>query len=519
MSNDPANQAEYEGILSPAERRFEQIRKTVGLYLGPLAFILLMLFPVDGVSPEAARLAAVLGLTLIWWICEPVPIPVTAILAPALCVVMGIAPAKELLASFGNPIIFLFMGGFMLAEAMMVHGLDRRIALGLLGIKWVGNSVPRVMLVFGAIAMGLSMWLSNTATTAMMAPIALGIVGEISGLMSRDGNNTEDTSIQHGKIATGIMLIMCYGASVGGIATPIGTPPNLIGIGMIQEQLSLDIGFIEWMLFALPATIVMFVVLFIVIYLMYCPKTARLAGLQEYLRGRRAGLGRWTLAQINCLIAFFVAVLLWVLPGLLALLPGEGVAQFADDYDRLMPEGIVAVLAASLLFLLPVNWRTGERTLTWKQAARIDWGTILLFGGGIALGKLAFDTGLAGNLGEWILKGTNVSGVGMITLMAIIFGIVVSETTSNTASATMVVPVAISVAHAAGVDPLAPALGACMGASFGFMLPVSTPPNAIAYGTGYVPITRMVKTGVIFDVIGAAIIWGTVMLTMQWRPF
>jgi len=498
-----------EGLVSAGEARFDRIRRQIGLWLGPLLFLFFMLFPVQGVSPEAARLAAVLSLTLVWWMCEPVPIPVTAILAPALCVILGISGAKELFASFGDPIVFLFIGGFILAEAMMVHGLDRRIALGLLGLRWVGNSVARVFLVFGAIAAFLSMWLSNTATTAMMCPIALGIVGEMGEMMDRQksGSSMGD----HRKLATGLMLILAYGASIGGLGTPIGTPPNLIGIGLIREQLGLDISFVNWMMFAVPAVIVMFLLLYVILLIMYRPKVNRIEGLKEYLVERRKGLGPWRRGQVNTLVAFFTAVVLWVMPGILALLPGDGPAALADKYDKLMPEGVVAVVAASLLFLMPINFKKAEFTLDWRQAVKIDWGTILLFGGGIALGKLAFSTGLAEHIGNGILKGTNVGSVGMITLMAILFGIVISETTSNTASATMVVPVAISVAQAAGVDPLAPALGACMGASFGFMLPVSTPPNAIVYGTGYVPITRMVRTGLIFDLVGSAVIWGTVM--------
>lgn len=500
-----------EGLLSPREQRFEHLRKMTGLWLGPLLFLFFMIFPVQGVSPEAARLAAVLSLTLVWWVCEPIPIPVTAILGPALCVVFGIAPAKELFAAFGDPIVFLFIGGFILAEAMMVHRLDRRIALGLLSLNWVGNSVARVTFVFGAIATFLSMWLSNTATTAMMVPIALGIVSEMREMMERQ--KTETVAADYAKMATGLMLILAYGASIGGIGTPIGTPPNLIGIGLIREHLNLDISFVKWMQFAVPATIVMFIILFIIIRLMYRTKINRVEGLAAYLQERKKSLGPWTRGQINTLIAFFTAVILWTLPGILALLPFEPVQQFRDQYRTLMPEGIVAVFAASLLFLLPTNFRQGEFTITWKEATKIDWGTILLFGGGIALGGLAFSTGLADNLGKSILQGTNVSSLGAITFLAIVFGIFISETTSNTASATMAIPVAISVANAAGVDPLAPALGACLGASFGFMLPVSTPPNAIVYGTGYVPITRMVRTGIIFDIIGAGVIWATVMLS------
>lgn len=512
MTLSPTSASE-EGLLSPGEERFDHVRRRIGLVLGPLLFILLMIFPVHGLTPAAANLAAVLALTLVWWMCEPVPIPVTAILAPALCVILGISGAKELFASFGDPIVFLFIGGFILAEAMMVHGLDRRIALGLLGLNWVGNSIARVFLVFGGIAAFLSMWLSNTATTAMMAPIALGIVGEMREMMTRTGD--EGSRADHRRMAIGLMLILAYGASIGGLGTPIGTPPNLIGIGLIRDQLQMRLSFVEWMTFAVPATLVMFIVLFGIIYWMYCPKAARIEGLKEYLAERKMALGPWHRAQWNVLIAFFTAVILWVLPGLLALLPGEGIAALAKRYDKVMPEGVVAVVAASLLFLLPVNLKENRFTLTWKDASRIDWGTILLFGGGIALGKLAFSTGLAEHLGTAILKGTSISSLGMITLMAIFFGIIVSETTSNTASATMVVPVAISVAQAAGVNPLAPALGACMGASFGFMLPVSTPPNAIVYGTGYVPITRMVRTGIIFDIAGAGVIWVTAMITAR----
>ena len=506
-----ADEIDPEGLLSPGEQRFETLRKITGLWLGPLVFLLLLIFPPGGLSPDAARLAPILALTLIWWMCEPVPIPVTAILAPALCVAFGVAPAKDLFASFGDPIVFLFIGGFVLAEAMMCHGLDRRIALGLLGLKWVGNSLPRVFFVFGGIATVLSMWLSNTATTAMMAPIAIGIVGEITTIMRRSENG-KDSSAQASRMATGLMLLLAYGASIGGLATPVGTPPNLIGIGMIREQLQVNLSFFGWMLFALPASLLMFAVLYLVIFRQYVAGGAAITGLQEYLASRRAGLGRWTAGQVNTLVAFGLAVVLWVLPGVIGLIPGASAEHIAKTYDKLLPEGVVAVLAASLLFLLPTSLHNPQPTLTWRQASRIDWGTILLFGGGIALGKLAFSTGLANKMGEAILHGTSVSSLGTITLMAIIFGILISETTSNTASATMVVPVAISVAHAAGINPLAPALGACMGASFGFMLPVSTPPNAIVYGTGYVPITRMVRTGVLFDVIGAGLIWCTVMI-------
>lgn len=477
--------------------------------MGPLFFILFLIWPVEGVSPEAARLAAILALTVTWWICEPVPIPVTALLAPTLCVVLGVGNAKEIFASFGNPIVFVFIGGFILAEAMMFHGLDRRIALSFLGSRLIGNSVPRILFGFGLIAIFLSLWLSNTATTAMLVPIAIGMISEIREVLSRQsGKIIEKNSL---RIGTAMMLLLAYAASIGGLGTPIGTPPNLIGIGMIEKTTGQSIGFFNWMMFAIPIVLFMYVVLFSIIVLLHRPEVKKLTGFQEFIKTRKGELGRWKRGEVNSLIAFGLAVILWVLPGILSMFSSPEIQKFADNYSKILPEGMIALLGACTLFILPVNWKKQEFTLTWERASRIDWGTIMLFGGGIALGDLTFSTGLAKKLGEGILLSTNVSGEAMITLLAIGLAIFVSETASNTASATMVIPVVISVSQGAGIDPVTPALGACLGASFGFMMPVSTPPNAIVYGTGMIPITKMIKTGIIFDIIGMFVIWIGVM--------
>lgn len=497
-------------VISVAEARFEKWRNTIGFFLGPLLFFALLLWPISGVSPEAAKLTAVLGLTIIWWICEPIPIPITALLAPTLCVLLGIADAKSLFASFGNPIVFVFVGGFILAEAMMVHGLDRRIALTFLGNKLVGNSVMKILFGFGFITAFLSMWLSNTATTAMLVPIAIGIIAEVrEGVSRQTGQPVSGKSL---RIGTALMLMLAYSASIGGLGTPIGTPPNLIGIGMIEKTIGKNISFFQWMLFAVPILVVMYIVLYFVIVILHKPEVKVLNGFQSYIHERKRDLGRMTRGEKNTLIAFGLAVVLWVLPGILSLFPFGPVEQFTDRYSKVLPEGMIALLGASTLFVLPVNWKHREFTLTWDKASKIDWGTILLFGGGIALGDLTFSTGLAKALGEGILLSTNISGEAMIILLAVALGILVSETASNTASATMVIPVVISVSQGAGVDPLGPALGACLGASYGFMLPVSTPPNAIVYGTGMVPITKMIKTGIVFDIIGMLVIWGGVLL-------
>lgn len=492
-------------VLSAGEERFEKWRKTIGLFLGPALLVLLILFPIEGLKPEAQRLAAVMSFVLVWWVCEPIPIPMTALLGPALCVVLGVADAKKLLAGFGDPIVFVFVGSFILAQAMMVHGLDRRVALTILGTRWVGNSTRRLIFAFGLVAAFLSMWLSNTATTAMLLPVALGILRELGDLEERRTGRLVD--IRRMNLSTGLMLMTAYAASVGGIGTPIGTPPNLIGIGMINTMAGKQISFVGWMTFALPLLTAMYLMLFVLILWLHPPEIRRMEGLSDYLVERRRALGPWSRGQINTLIAFGTAVLLWTAPAFLAMADGPE-AKAVKAYNQLMPEGVAALLAAGLLFVLPLNWGERRFTLTWEEASRIDWGTVFLFGSGIVIGSLAFSTGLAEAFGRTVVWVTGLSGAAGITLVAAFLGIIVSEATSNTASASMVIPVAIAVARQAGVDPVGPAMAACLGSSYGFMLPVSTAPNAMVYGTGMVPITRMVRAGLLFDAVGLLIIWG-----------
>jgi sodium-dependent dicarboxylate transporter 2/3/5 len=234
-------------------------------------------------------------------------------------------------------------------------------------------------------------------------------------------------------------------------------------------------------------------------------------GLRAYLRDERARLGPWTRGQVNTLIAFAVAVVLWVAPGLLqafAPVAAKPVVAFFGGKGQ-MPEAIVALLAALLLFALPVNLREGRFTLTWAEAVRIDWGVLLLFGSGMALGELMMskETRVAEALGNWAVAQTGAQSLWALTATMIVLAIVLSEATSNTASAVMLAPIAITVAQQMGVSPIPPALGVCLGASYGFMLPVSTAPNAIVFGSGLVPITRMMRAGILFDMIGAALIW------------
>ncbi|UCF77800.1 MAG: DASS family sodium-coupled anion symporter [Candidatus Eiseniibacteriota bacterium] len=493
-----------EEKITAAEERFERWRSTVGLFLGPVVGVAVLLLPMPGLTAEAHRLAGIIAWVIVWWVTEPIPIPVTALLGAVLCVLFGVASARTVFAPFADPIIYLFLGSFVLAQGMAVHGLDKRFAYQLMSIRWVGSSAGRLLFMFGAVAALISMWISNTATTAMMFPIGLGIVYTMSGMIAeKTAQHIDPHRLRYG---TGMMLMAAYAASAGGIGTPVGSPPNLIGLAMMERLLDVRISFFQWMLFAIPLLVVMYVLLFALMRVLHKPEVGQIEGGQDSVKQELFRLGRWTRGQKNVLAAFLVAVTLWVTPGFLALITGTE-APIYRSYGGRVPEAVAALTAATLLFVLPVNWRKREFTLTWKQATQIDWGTLLLFGGGLTLGSMMFNTGLADAVGRGLLGLSGAGSTWGLTFAAIWVSIIVSEATSNTASATMVVPVIISVAQTAGVNPIPPALGATLAASWGFMLPVSTPPNAIVYGSGMVPITKMIRAGVLFDIGGGILIW------------
>lgn len=494
----PADSTEV--ALSEAEQRWERRRKLAGVVLTPLAFAGAWLLA-GGMPAEGRALAGILAATGTLWITEPIPLPVTAILGVVLCVLLGVADAKTALAPFADPVIFLFIGSFMLARAMTLHRLDRRLALGFLSIGWIARHPARVLGGLGLMAAAGSMWISNTATAAMMLPIALGILGALRG--AAGGGELRDWPF-----SCGMMLIITYSASVGGIGTPVGSPPNLIAVGLVRSLAGVEISFLQWMALGVPMLLVMGAMGYGLLLFLHPPgqlSPQAADKLREHLRRDRAALGRWTVGEWNTLAAFGLAVAGWVLPGILGLVWGKENA-WVGWLDARLPEAVVALAAACLLFVLPVDLRRGQFTLTWQEAARIDWGTILLFGGGMSLGALMFRTGVAESMARGLLELTGADSLWMITALAIGMGIVLSETTSNTASATMLIPAVIALAQAAGVDPVPPALGACFGSSFGFMLPVSTPPNAIIYGSGLVSIRAMVRAGLLFDLAGFAII-------------
>lgn len=485
---------------------FDLWRQRISFIVGPLIFLLVLLFPLPSLSPPAHRLAAVVLWVVVWWIGEPIPLPMTALFGVILCVLLEITDIRTAFIPFADPVIFLFMGSFFLARSMTYHGLDFRLAIRVLSWKWVRRSPCRLLFMLGLVTTCLSMWISNTATTAMMYPIILGFIA----LLQKKGSELLPKSTSPSTpFATALLLMAGYASTVGGIGTPVGTPPNLIALAMLNKLAQIKISFFQWMLFALPLVIIMYLILFTFLYLFHqqgVEEIKRNLEETEVISNENHCRRSWTRGEKNTLAAFLFTVSLWVAPGLFIMISGED-SPISQFLSRRLPEAIAALIGSSLLFLLPVNWKKGQMTLNWKQAAEIDWGTLILFGGGLSLGDLMFKTGLASFVGQNLIKVTGSHSVWLLTLIGIYVTVLLTETTSNTASATMMVPIMISVAKASGLNPLPPALGSAFGASLAFMLPVSTPPNAIVYGSGLIPITKMIRAGFILSLTGGLIIW------------
>ena len=482
---------------SAALTSFDLWRNRLGFVFAPIAILLLWFMPFPSLSTEAHRLAAIASGVIILWFCESLPLAATALLGPSLCVAAGVTDAKSALAPFAHPVIFLFMGSFMIARSITIHGLGERLARYILSLALVRGNPARVILALGLLSACLSMWISNTATTAMLFPLAMAILAGWSTDQGRRGRN----ALTYG------LLMISYSSTLGGLATPIGTPPNIVGIALIKEACGIDISFAKWMLMIGPLSVVSWLVL----AYMLRPPRAVIDGISESDAAPPGRLGgKMSRAEINTVVVFCAAVALWLLPGVVALIAGKSgpLAEWAAWMRSHFPEAIVALLAACALFALPTGDPKHPRTLNWEDASRIDWGTILLFGGGLSMGGMAFDTGLAEALGQGIVSLTGVSSVIGLTGLCIFMASLLSETTSNTASANMAIPVAISVATAANVNPLLPALGACLGASCGFMLPISTPPNAVVYGSGKIPLMAMVRIGIFLDITVGLLMWG-----------
>lgn len=484
----------------------ERLRKLVGAVLGPLCALVLWFMPIDGLAEQAHHLLALMSMVAIWWITEPVPIPVTSLLGPTLCVAFGIVNVEEAYAKFANPMIFLFLGGFLLAKAMMVNGLDKRIAYGIMSMKWVGNSPKRIFLAIGLACILCSGWISNTATAAMMFPISLGLLEAIRKMMAKNGKVID---LANYKYATGLMLMTAYACSIGGVMTPIGTPPNIIMLGFVEQlaPTAPTVSFFQWMIWGIVAMTLYFILAYAVLWKMFPADVKHIEGAREFIRQSVNDLGKWTRAQKNTMIAFSTAFVLWVAPSVLTLIHGPH-SDIMTFYNSHFPEAIAAMIGGLLLFFLPVDIKKGQMTLSWKDGVEgIEWGTLLLFGGGLAMGAMMYSTGLSAWIGTGIKEflGGNPSEWAFVGVFCV-SALILSELTSHTASTNLIAPIAIGTAVSLGFSPIPVAVGIALSSSLGFMMPVSTPPNAIVYASGYIPITKMIKSGFYIDLVGISIV-------------
>jgi sodium-dependent dicarboxylate transporter 2/3/5 len=462
------------------------------ILLVALASLAVALAPIPALTPQAHRVMVVLVVAAGLWMTEALPVAITALLIPALAIVLGAADAKAAFAGFGDPIVFLFFGTFLLADASFEHGLNARLARNVLGSRWVSRSSGRLLWAVAFIGCAISAWVNNTATTALILPLALA--------SERIGSR---------KLMVGTLLMCAYGPSLGGLATPVGTAPNLIGLRLLEQATGERPSFAQWCLVFAPLAI-----LFTALSAWWLSLRARErvpaapraatdpAALERQAPGPAAAARvPWSPAERTLLWVFGIVVLLWITPGILAATPLAG-QPWVKAWQARLPEAAVPVLGAIALFLLPSGGKGGARILSAGAFRRIDWSTLLLFGGGLTLGSLMFESGLARLFGEAIFSVMPIDGMFGIVLAATTVAVVVSEMTSNTASAALVVPVVLALSQAAGVDPVKPALAATVGCSFGFMLPVSTPPNALVFATGRIRIPEMIANGAFLDLAG-----------------
>ncbi|MCY1057403.1 DASS family sodium-coupled anion symporter [Nannocystis sp. SCPEA4] len=479
-----------------ARSSFDVVRRKVGGVLAPLVFFGLLIAPLDLPGP-AHRLSAIFAATVVLWVCEVIPLGATALIAPALAVAMDVTPAAKAFAPFASPLIFLFLGGFMIALGLSEQGLDRRAALWLLARDWVRGSPARARMAVGIGAFACSMWISNTATTAMLIPVALGLCAAIRGAALSEDQPKFD------RYAEGTLLTLTYACSIGGIATPIGTAPNVIALDFLERQVGVQLDFFQWISFGLPTGLATLAIVLVYAERRFPAPVARLDRLTVEVKKQLDGLGPMSPGERRAAAVFLLAVTGWLLPSVLKVVLGAAhpVAAWAD---RCLQEGVVATLAGVLLCIVPGGRRRGEPVLPWDKAMRLDWSTLYLLGGGFSLGAMMFDTGLAEAVARGFLAIAGpIAGSPFGLLAASTFLVLwLTEVTSNVATTSMMVPVLIAIAQAAGIDPLPTILCVTMAASFAFTLPVSTPPNAIAYGTGLIKIQSMIRFGIVLDLLG-----------------
>lgn len=467
-------------------------RRLTGLLLMPPTFLLLLLLlPATGMSEPAARVAAVAVLMAGLWITEAIPIPATALLPIALLPLLGVMAVGKVTAAYANHLIYLFMGGFLIALAIEKWGLHRRMALHT--VRLVGDSPGRLVLGFMLATALLSAWISNTAASMMMVTMGLALLRQLS-------NGDQDRS---GPFGPALMLGIAYGASIGGVATLIGTPPNAILAGILESSHGISIGFMQWLAFGLPLSMVMLLFSWLYLTRLAFP----LGGVQlpfgaAMVEEELTRLGPMSRQERSVMIVFGLVVAGWLLRGLV------GMGDMVSD-------SVIAIAGALLLFFIPADLKRGHFLLDWDTAVKLPWDIIVLFGGGFALAAGFAESGLTIWLGERLDGLGGLSPILLLTLTVLLV-IFLTELTSNTATASMLLPVLGGFALAMEMSPLGLMVGAALAASFAFMLPVATPPNAIVFASRRVSIPEMARAGIWLNLLATGVVVAFVTWVLPW---
>lgn len=463
-----------------------------GLLAGAAAFVLMLLLPAPtGLSVEGWRTAATAVLMAVWWMTEAIPIPATAILPLGLFPALGVLDASDASTPYANELIFLFMGGFFLAVTMEKWGLHKRIALGIMA--FVGTSPNRLVLGFMLATAFLSMWISNTATTAMMLPIGIA-VGEMFKPQDHEGPY---------EFGIALMLGVAYASSIGGIATLIGTPPNAVLAGAASELLDREIGFVQWMGVGVPLAVVMLPLTWLLLTRVLYPAGNLSGDAEAIIDGERRALGRASRGERVTAAVFVLTALAWVLRSEKTF--GATTIPGIETWLPFVTDSTIAMTAAAVLFLIPVDWRSGDFALDWPTARKIPWGVLVLFGGGLSLARAMDQSGLATWIGSVVGA---LDALPVILIVGVVATLIVflTEVTSNTATATMAMPIMAGAAVGLGIEPLLLMTTAALSASMAFMLPVATPPNAIVFASGYITIPQMSRAGFLLNLLAIVLI-------------
>ncbi|MCB4823485.1 SLC13 family permease [Roseicella aerolata] len=473
----------------------------LGLLLGLGLFAaMLLLPPPEGMSPVAWRVAAVAVLMASWWVTEAIPIPATGLLPLILFPLLGIANIGQASAPYADPLIFLFLGGFLVALALERWNLHRRIALRTVAL--VGTRPPALVGGFMLATAFLSMWVSNTATAVMMLPIGLSVIALLEDGARQDGDG-QDGQAKAGGFATALLLGIAYAASIGGLGTLIGTPPNALLAGFMSRTYGVEIGFAQWMVIGVPLVVLLLSCTWLLLTrLVFALPRGDLGGASALLHAELGRLGPMSGPEKRVAVVFAAMAALWVVRPLLGdLVPG------INDTG-------IAIAAALALFILPAGrGQGGAALLGWDAARRLPWGVLLLFGGGLSLAAAITRSGLA----EWI--GAALGGFGVLPVLIVVLVVTaaivfLTELTSNTATAAAFLPLVASLAPALGADPFLLTIPTALAASCAFMMPVATPPNAIVYGSGHLTIAQMARAGFWLNLLSIAVIVGLAWLAV-----